>query len=506
MMDFPLSIGQLVQGLKSFTVNCVAVTTDSAWRYTMACLLDSGMSGNFVDKTWAEREQMTIHWLDSPIPVWNVDGTPNKGGPINSEVDLLITIADHQERLTFEVIDLGGKQKLVLGLPWLEAHNLTIDWTKRTITFERCALTHSWGDDTSQLMAPGPTKLISKLKDESHAARVNLSRAPTEPDPEQEQLFENDTIIFSPNFLPYPLYLTLKDDSSKASLTVEEDIERYIPWKYREYVDVFRKMSFDTLPEHSEFNHKIELNDQFTPQCGKIYPISLNEQKALDEFIEENLTTSRIRPLDLPQAAPFFFGNKTDGGLCPIQDYRYLNQHMIQDCYPLPLILEIFDSVKQDKYFTKLDVRWGFNNVRIREGNKLKVAFITNEGLFEPTMMFFGLTNSPATFQQMMDMIFRKAIMTKRVKVYVDDILIHSETLQEHTPLVRLALQILQENGLSCKPTKCKFEQTRIEYLGSIIEQGRVEMNLKKISAIVDWKAHKKIKEIQAFLGTLNEY
>jgi hypothetical protein len=329
----PLSIRQLVQGLKSFTVNCVAVTTDSARRYTVACLLDSGASGNFVDKTWAEREQMTIHRLDSPIPVWNADGTPNKGGPIDSEVDLLITIADHQERLTFEVIDLGGKQKLVLGLPWLEAHNPTIDWTKRTIDFERCALTHSWGDDTSQLMAPGPTKLISKLKNESRAARANSSRAPTEPNREQEQLFENDTIIFSPDFLPYSLYLTLKDDSSKASSTVEEDIEKYIPRKYREYADVFKKTSFDTLPEHSEFDHKIKLNDQFTPQWGKIYPISLNEQKALDEFIEENLTTGRIRPSDSPQAAPFFFGNKTDGGLRPIQDYRYLNRHTIQDRY-----------------------------------------------------------------------------------------------------------------------------------------------------------------------------
>jgi hypothetical protein len=110
---------------------------------------------------------MTIHQLDSPILVWNADGTPNKGGPIDLEVNLLITIVDHQERLTFEVINLGGKQKLVLGLPWLEAHNPMINWTKQTIDFERCALMHSWGDDTSQLMAPGPMKLISKLKDKS---------------------------------------------------------------------------------------------------------------------------------------------------------------------------------------------------------------------------------------------------------------------------------------------------------------------------------------------------
>jgi hypothetical protein len=116
-------------------------------------------------------------------------------------------------------------------------------------------------------------------------ARVDLSCANMELDPEQEQLFENDIIIFSPDLLPYLLYLMLKDNSLKASSTIEEDIERYIPQK------IFQKTSFNTLPEHSNFDHKIELNNQFTPQHGKIYPISLNEQKALDEFIEENLTT-----------------------------------------------------------------------------------------------------------------------------------------------------------------------------------------------------------------------
>jgi hypothetical protein len=140
------------------------------------------------------------------------------------------------------------------------------------------------------------------------------------------------------------------------------------------------------------------LNNQLTPQHGKIYPISLNEQKALDEFIEEKLTTGQIRLLDSPQAAPFFFGHKTDGGLHLIQDYCYLNYHTIQDCYPLPLISEIFDSIKQDKYFTKLDIRWGFNNIHIREGDEWKAAFITNEGLFELTMMFFGLTHLSCYF------------------------------------------------------------------------------------------------------------
>jgi hypothetical protein len=231
------------------------------------------------------------------------------------------------------------------------------------------------------------------------------------------------------------------------------------------------------LPEHSNFDHKIKLNDQFTPQHGKIYLISLNEQKVLDEFIEENLT------IRLSSNSTLLLW--TQDQWRPMPNPRLSLPQLSYDPRPLPPPFDIRD-LRQHQAGQVFHKAWGFNNIRIREGNEWKVTFITNEGLFEPTMMFFRLMNSPAMFQWMMDTIFRKAILTKQVKVYIDDILVHSETLQEHAPLVQLILQILQENGLSYKPMKCEFEQTQIEYLGLIIEQGRVKMNLKKISAIVD--------------------
>jgi hypothetical protein len=106
-------------------------------------------------------------------------------------------------------------------------------------------------------------------------------------------------------------------------------------------------------------------------------------------------------------ASPFFFVSKKSGDLRPCQDYRQLNKGTIKNSYPLPLISELMDKLKGAKYFTKLDVRWGYNNVRIKDGDQWKVAFKSSRGLFEPTVMFFGMCNSPATFQAMMDDIFK---------------------------------------------------------------------------------------------------
>ena len=130
-------------------------------------------------------------------------------------------------------------------------------------------------------------------------------------------------------------------------------------------------------------------------------------------------------------ASPFFFIKKKDGGLRPVQDYRKLNRMTIKNRYPLPLIPELIDKLKQSRVFTKMDVRWGYNNIRIKEGDEWKAAFRTNKGLFEPTVMFFGLTNSPATFQTFMNVILKDLIDDGHVIVYLDDILVFTETIEE---------------------------------------------------------------------------
>src|SRR3990170_2117985 len=139
-------------------------------------------------------------------------------------------------------------------------------------------------------------------------------------------------------------------------------------------------------------------------------------------------SSKKIYRLDLctsksPMASPFFFIKKKDGSLRPVQDYRRLNDITVKNRYPLPLISELIGSLQNARYFTKLDVRWGYNNVRIKEGDEFKAAFRTNRGLYEPLVMFFGLTNSPATFQNMMNDIFKDLVAEGCVLIYLDDIL-----------------------------------------------------------------------------------
>ena len=205
-------------------------------------------------------------------------------------------------------------------------------------------------------------------------------------------------------------------------------------------------------------------------------------------------------------ASPFFFVKKKDGKLRPVQDYRKLNEMTIKNRYPLPLIKELVDHLKGSKIFTKLDVRWGYNNIQIKEGDEWKAAFQTNRGLFEPMVMFFGLTNSSTTFQLIMDHIFRDLINTGKVSVYIDDIIIHTKTLEEHRRITKEVLEILQANKLYIKLEKCEIEREKIEYLGVVVSKGKVEMDPVKTEALTSWPTPKKLKELQSFLGLCNFY
>ena len=189
----------------------------------------------------------------------------------------------------------------------------------------------------------------------------------------------------------------------------------------------------------------------------KMYPLNIKEQEELDKFLEEHLKSGWIRPSKSPCAAPFFFVKKKNGSLRPVQDYWWLNKATIKKKYPLPLIQELIDKVQEAKYFTKLNIRWRYNNVRIREGDEWKAAFQTNRGLFEPLVMYFGMCNSPTTFQLMMDMLFCELIISGKIVIYMDDILIFTQTIEEHRSIVQQVLQILANNKLLLYPKKYKF-------------------------------------------------
>jgi hypothetical protein len=164
------------------------------------------------------------------------------------------------------------------------------------------------------------------------------------------------------------------------------------------------------------------------------------------------------------------------------------------------------DKVKNAKYFTKMDIRLGYNNVRIHKGDEWKAAFKTKYGLFEPLVMFFGLCNSPATFQHMMDNIFVVQTSKGWMIIYMDDMLIFAETKDELTKRTLEVLQLLRENDLYLKQQKCKFCVTKIDFLGFIIEDGKMTMDPVKLAGIADWPAPTTLQQLQSFLGFGNFY
>ena len=164
------------------------------------------------------------------------------------------------------------------------------------------------------------------------------------------------------------------------------------------------------------------------------------------------------------------------------------------------------DKLLGARFFTKLDVRWEYNNIRIREGDEWKAAFKTPLGLFEPTVMTFGLCNAPATFQTFMDTKFSDLIATDHIVIYLDDILIFATTLDKLVFYTHKVLKRLQELDLFLRPAKCSFNQKSVEYLGLIILEGELHMDPVKLQAVKDWPHPKSVKDIQKFLGFCNFY
>ena len=177
-----------------------------------------------------------------------------------------------------------------------------------------------------------------------------------------------------------------------------------------------------------------------------------------------------------------------------------MNAVTIKNQYPIPLISELIVQLHGTKYFTKLDVHWGFNNVRICDRDEWKATFCTNCRLFEPQVMFFSLTNSPATFQTMMNDIFQDMIAEGVICIYLDDILIFTKTLSEHQNIVWRVLECPWEHKLYL------FKQKRIVYLRVIVSEGQVEMDPIKVSGVAEWPTPQNKKEVQSFVGFVNFY
>ena len=494
-------------------------------------LVDSGATSlGYADADFVAQNGIPTTRLQRPIPVFNVDGSPNEAGGISAVVDVVLGHEGHSERVVLAVTKLG-KQLLILGHGWLKYHNPEIDWKSGRLKLTRCPSQcgKCKAEERSEIQTlraerkreardrqacqEGPDPRVVELEEEEvdDVQPEDIFGCDSPDDfPDAPEVEDGDR-VFVTHLWPHEEFIRATSTASQrlaeaAAKHAPRNVKDALPEHFYDYMDVFSKESFDVLPDRKPWDHAIELIPDAKPVSCKVYPVSPAEQKPLDEFIEENLRTGRIRPSKSPMASPVFFVKKKDGSLRLVQDYRALNSMTVKNRYPLPLINDLVNRLKGARYFTKLDVRWGFNNVRIREGDEWKAAFRTNRGLFEPLVMFFGLTNSPATFQTMMNDILHDLIMDGVVSVYLDDILIYTKTREEHRRVTRMVLERLREYRLYLRADKCEFEKERIEYLGVIISHNHVEMDPVKVSGVAEWPVPKNKKEVSAFLGFTNFY
>lgn len=278
-----------------------------------------------------------------------------------------------------------------------------------------------------------------------------------------------------------------------------------LPLWYQEFLYVFDKKAANTLPPHRESDHKIELLPGKSPPAGPLYNMSVDELKVLKKWLEENLAKGFIRSSKSPAASPVLFAKKPGGGLRLCVDYRGLNAITIKNRYPLPLVQETLSRLAQAKYYTTLDINSAFNRIRIAEGHEWMSAFNTRLGLYESLVMPFGMTNAPATFQAYINKTLHPWLDVF-CTAYIDDVLIYSNTLEEHRQHVKTVLQALREAGLQCDIRKCQFDKQEVKYLGMIIATAGVRIDPAKVEAITSWATPEKVKDIQAFLGFANFY
>jgi len=283
-------------------------------------------------------------------------------------------------------------------------------------------------------------------------------------------------------------------------------IEEMIPKRFLKWRKVFGKVESERIPTRKIWDHAIDLKETFKPQKGRIYPLSKNEREEVQNFINDQLRKGYIRPSKSPQTSSVFFVGKKNRSKRIVIDYRNLNNQTVKNNYPLLLITDLIDNMGSKQVFTKIDLQWGFNNIRIKEGDEWKGVFMTHVGSFEPTVIFFGMTNSPATFSAMMNEILRDIINEGKVTAFVDNVLVGTEIEEGHDEIVEEVLKRLEENDLYIKPEKCVWKVQKIRFLGIIIGPNGIEMEKEKVDGVLSWLEPKNVKDIRKFLGLANYY
>src|SRR3954466_15721124 len=272
----------------------------------------------------------------------------------------------------------------------------------------------------------------------------------------------------------------------------------------KDFPDVFPE-ELPGMPPDRDIEFFIELLPGTGPISKRPYRMPAKDLVEIKKQIKELLDKGYIRPSSSPWGSPVLLVEKKDGSLRMVVDYRGLNEVTIKNKYPLPMINDLFDRLQGAKVFSKIDLRSGYHQLKIREQDIPKTAFTTRYGLYEYTVMSFGLTNAPAYFMNLMNKVFME-FLDKFVVVFIDDILVFSKDEEEHEAHLRLVLEKLREHKLYAKFSKCEFWLEEVGFLGHVMTKDGVAVDPAKVSAMTEWESPKSVKEVRSFLGLAGYY
>ena len=454
-----------------------------------AITLDTAASEAFVSKSWLQRAGVT-YTQQTGVPVELADGHTTS---VRGTVTLKLRVGGLRSKVQCNVIDMPGFD-IILGDPWLVAHRVHMDFgTKSAYVYKgkhRIVLRHPRSANSSTVAAGG-----DKRHDKAEPALLSALQVKRACRAGGRQLLVQVTASTAERYR-----LAASAQVQTDGLVPETNMQAIL----EEYKDVFAELP-DELPPKRNITHVIPLEPGARPVYRPCYRLTQAEKAKVERQVTELLRKGYIEPSQSPWGAPVLFVPKKDGGLRICIDYRALNKLTVKNRYPLPRIEDLLEQLQGAKVFSGLDLASGYWQIRINDEDVPKTAFRTHMGHYQWRVLSFGLTNCPSTFQQVMNDVFRD-YLNKFVIIYLDDILIYSRSAAEHEHHLRLVLQRLREHQLYCRPHKCHFNQSEIEYLGHIMGTAGVKVDPRKVQAVQEWPVPQDVHQLRSFLGMANYF
>ncbi|GJT13895.1 putative reverse transcriptase domain-containing protein [Tanacetum coccineum] len=368
-------------------------------------------------------------------------------------------------------IELGSFDAII-GKDWLEKYQAVIVCAEKIIRIP-------WGNETLIIHDDG--------SNQGNATRLNIISCT-----KTQKYMERGFTIFL-------AHITAKEVEDKSEKKRLEDVPIV-----QDFPEVFPE-DLPGLPPTRQVEFQIDLVPGAAPVARAPYRLAPSELKELSEQLKELSDKGFIRPSSSPWGAPVLFVKKKDGSFRMCIDYRELNKLTVKNRYPLPRIDDLFDQLQGSSVYSKIDLRSGYHQLRVREEDISKTAFRTRYGHYEFQVMPFGLTNAPAVFMDLMNRVC-KPYLDKFVIVFIDDILIYSKNKKEHEEHLKLILELLKKEELYAKFSKCEFWIPKVQFLGHVIDSEGIHVDPAKIESIKDWTSPKSPTEIRQFLGLAGYY